>query len=604
MKLLTSKRETIFVLLMAIALSFLIYGNSIRGDFVFDDGVVVQKRPDLKNLGNFFNLFVSPYHQNTPQSGLFRPLTMASYLMNYAILGDSPAGFHVVNIVFHGLCSFLAFLLVLKLSGSRRLAYFSAILFLTHPIHTEAVASIVGRAELLAFFWGLLAILLFLENRLFLSAGSFFLAILSKEIALGLLPVIFLIDWFWQGVRFKLVVKKIVWYLVPVGAYLLLRYFALGANIFSNTITNYVENPLKFLSWPERLASAFKVLALYLSKLIWPVKLSADYSYNAIGLVKNIFVSLPALLGLAALALLIFLSFYPKTRKNMVGLAAALFWGPFLIIGNILTPVGTILGERLMYLSSLGFIIFPALLFVRLGERNVFLRKLSVFLVIIISLLFSFRTIARNKDWLTNWSIFSASANTSPDSAASHYSLAPLYITEGKWAEAERELQIAQNIYYDYSYGLNLAGIIASHKNDFTSAEKLYKRSIEINKNALNAYINLGNLFYKQKRYNEAAANYEKASQINPYDNYSKFHYIASKLAANDYNSALDGIAKYYDWKINDDVELVTVAGLAYYLKRDYPSALQYLTRAKALGKNFPEIDEMINISKQKSGVK
>lgn len=604
MKLLTSKRETIFVLLMAIALSFLIYGNSIRGDFVFDDGVVVQKRPDLKNLGNFFNLFVSPYHQNTPQSGLFRPLTMASYLMNYAILGDSPAGFHVVNIVFHGLCSFLAFLLVLKLSGSRRLAYFSAILFLTHPIHTEAVASIVGRAELLAFFWGLLAILLFLENRLFLSAGSFFLAILSKEIALGLLPVIFLIDWFWQGVRFKLVVKKIVWYLVPVGAYLLLRYFALGANIFSNTITNYVENPLKFLSWPERLASAFKVLALYLSKLIWPVKLSADYSYNAIGLVKNIFVSLPALLGLAALALLIFLSFYPKTRKNMVGLAAALFWGPFLIIGNILTPVGTIMGERLMYLSSLGFIIFPALLFVRLGERNVFLRKLSVFLVIIISLLFSFRTIARNKDWLTNWSIFSASANTSPDSAASHYSLAPLYITEGKWAEAERELQIAQNIYYDYSYGLNLAGIIASHKNDFTSAEKLYKRSIEINKNALNAYINLGNLFYKQKRYNEAAANYEKASQINPYDNYSKFHYIASKLAANDYNSALDGIAKYYDWKINDDVELVTVAGLAYYLKRDYPSALQYLTRAKALGKNFPEIDEMINISKQKSGVK
>jgi len=589
---------------MAIALSFLIYGNSIRGDFVFDDGVVVQKRPDLKNLGNFFNLFVSPYHQNTPQSGLFRPLTMASYLMNYAILGDSPAGFHVVNIVFHGLCSFLAFLLVLKLSGSRRLAYFSAILFLTHPIHTEAVASIVGRAELLAFFWGLLAILLFLENRLFLSAGSFFLAILSKEIALGLLPVIFLIDWFWQGVRFKLVVKKIVWYLVPVGAYLLLRYFALGANIFSNTITNYVENPLKFLSWPERLASAFKVLALYLSKLIWPVKLSADYSYNAIGLVKNIFVSLPALLGLAALALLIFLSFYPKTRKNMVGLAAALFWGPFLIIGNILTPVGTIMGERLMYLSSLGFIIFPALLFVRLGERNVFLRKLSVFLVIIISLLFSFRTIARNKDWLTNWSIFSASANTSPDSAASHYSLAPLYITEGKWAEAERELQIAQNIYYDYSYGLNLAGIIASHKNDFTSAEKLYKRSIEINKNALNAYINLGNLFYKQKRYNEAAANYEKASQINPYDNYSKFHYIASKLAANDYNSALDGIAKYYDWKINDDVELVTVAGLAYYLKRDYPSALQYLTRAKALGKNFPEIDEMINISKQKSGVK
>ncbi len=604
MKLFTGKKETVLVLLVAIALPFLIYGNSIRGDFVFDDRVVIQERPDLKNLGNIFNLFVSPYHQNTPQSSLFRPLTMVSYSLNYAVLGNSPAGFHIVNIIFFGLCSFLAFLVILKLSGSRRLAYVSAVLFLTHPIHTEAVASIVSRAELLALFWGLLAVLLFLKNRPFLSAGSFFLAILSKEIAFGLLPVIFLIDWFWRSARFKLVVKKMVWYLVPTGAYLLLRYFALGANIFSNTITNYVENPLKFLPWPERIAGAFKVLTLYLYKLIWPVELSADYSYNAIGLVKNIFVSLPALLGLAALALLIFLSFYPKTRKNMVGLAAALFWGPFLIIGNILTPVGTIMAERLMYFSSLGFIIFPALLFVYLGERSVFLKKFSVFLVVMISLLFSVRTIARNEDWLTNRSIFSASADTSPNSAISHYSLTSIYINEGKWAEAEHELQVAQNIYYDYSYGLNLAGIVASHKNDLVSAEKLYKRSIELNKNALNAYINLGNLFYKQKKYQEAAANYERASQINPHDNYPKAHYVASKLAANDYNGALDGIAKYYNWKINDDVELVTIAGLAYYLKRDYSSALQYLTRAKALGKNFPEIDEMINISKQKSGVK
>ena len=600
----TGKKETFFVLLAAIALSFLIYGNSIRGDFVFDDRVVVQERPDLKNLGNFFNLFVSPYHPINPQSSLFRPLTAVSYMLNYAVLGNSPAGFHVVNVILHGLCSFLAFMLVLKLSGSRRLAYFSAILFLTHPIHAEAVASIVGRAELLAFFFGLLAVLLFLKNRLFLSASSFFLAILSKEIAFGLLPAMFLIDWFWRSVRFKLVVKKMIWYLVPTGAYLLLRYFALGANIFSNTITNYVENPLKFLPWPERIAGAFKVLTLYLYKLVWPVKLSADYSYNAIGLVKNIFVSLPALLGLAALALLIFLSFYPKIRKSIIGLAAALFWGPFLIIGNILTPVGTIMAERLMYFSSLGFVIFPALLFVYLGERSVFLRKFSVFLVVIISLFFSVRTIVRNEDWLTNWSIFSASAKTSPKSAVSRYSLASLYLNEGKWAEAERELRIAQNIYYDYSYGLNLAGIIADHKKDFVSAEKFYKRSIQLNENAFHAYINLGNLFYKQKRYQEAAANYEKAAGINPYDNYPKFHYVASKLAANDYNSALDGIAGYYNWKIDNDVELTTVAGLAYYLKKDYPSAWKYLTRAKALGKNNPEIDEMINISKRQLNAK
>src|SRR3990167_3057187 len=105
--------EFIFVLALAVVLSFVIFGNGISGDFVFDDVTVVQNRPDVKDAGNFFNLFVSPYHQNTPKSGLYRPLTMATYATNHYVnslfspstSSGQAAGFHIVNIIIHALNS-------------------------------------------------------------------------------------------------------------------------------------------------------------------------------------------------------------------------------------------------------------------------------------------------------------------------------------------------------------------------------------------------------------------------------------------------------------------------------------------------------------------
>ena len=111
-------RENMFVLVVALVLSFLVFGNGIFGDFVFDDVSVVQNRGDLKDPSNFFNLFISPYHHLT-KIGLYRPFTMASYAINhyinnliFSVSASSfklAAGFHVVNIIIHALNSFLIF---------------------------------------------------------------------------------------------------------------------------------------------------------------------------------------------------------------------------------------------------------------------------------------------------------------------------------------------------------------------------------------------------------------------------------------------------------------------------------------------------------------
>src|SRR3989344_2408923 len=198
------RREFLIVFVSAISLSFLVFGNGISGEFVFDDVTVVQNRGDLRDPSNFFNLFISPYHQNTPKSGLYRPFTMATYSLNHNIFGSSPAGFHVVNIIIHALNSFLVFWLIIWLLKSRRVAYVSSLLFLLHPIHTEAVTSIVGRAELLAFFWSLATIYFFSKNNKVLVSAAFLFALMSKEIALMVLPVVFYIDiFFLNPVRSK-----------------------------------------------------------------------------------------------------------------------------------------------------------------------------------------------------------------------------------------------------------------------------------------------------------------------------------------------------------------------------------------------------------------
>src|SRR3990167_6292134 len=106
------KHEILLVFFVSLILSFMFFGNGISGDFVFDDVTIVQNRGDLTDPSNFFNLFISPYHQNTPKSGLYRPLTMATYSLNHNIFGSSPAGFHVVNIFIHALNSFLVFWLI------------------------------------------------------------------------------------------------------------------------------------------------------------------------------------------------------------------------------------------------------------------------------------------------------------------------------------------------------------------------------------------------------------------------------------------------------------------------------------------------------------
>ncbi|KKT50839.1 MAG: hypothetical protein UW43_C0001G0004 [Candidatus Yanofskybacteria bacterium GW2011_GWA1_44_21] len=576
------------IFLASLVLSFLVFGNGISGEFVFDDVTVIQNRPDVKDARNFFNLFVSPYHQNMPKTGLYRPFTMTSYAINHYI-NDSPAGFHIVNIIIHALNSFLVFCLVNYLFKNKFLSYAVFLLFLTHPIHTEAVTSIVGRAELWAFFWSLITIHFYIKKKTVLSLTSFLLALLSKEIAITILPVIFYIDWVLVKNKLFLSVRRMSFFALPLGVYMVLRYIVLGRYFVEDAVTTLITNPLKFAPLGERLITAINVLYLYVEKLIWPVRLSADYSYNSIPVISNP-LNPYFLFGIVFLSLLLFLLFYKKTNKTELGLGSVFFLFPYLMISNLIKPVGTIMGERLMYLPSLGFILIISCFLSK--SVHTIGKKFAYAILILIVTLYGARTITRNKDWHDARTLFTATVDTVPDSLVARAALAAVHIKADEWKEAREQLDIARNIHENNSRIQNLLGIVADHDGNYRLAEERYKKSLELNPDSINTHINLAELYIKEGRFEEAGRSLKKVIEFYPVDEYV-IRYAYIQITLRDPVGAIDTVSKYFSGKMNN-VDVRALLGTAYFVKGDNVQALIHLKRAQELGNKAIEIDQMI----------
>ncbi len=587
-----------WIFFICLAGSFVFFGNSIPGDFVFDDGAVVEKRPDLKDFGHFPQLFVEPYHQNLPKSGLYRPFTMATYAFNYAILGKSPGGFHVVNIILHGLNTFLAYVLMLRLTNSKSIAGIAGFLFLAHPIHTEAISSIVGRAELLAFLFGLLSILLFKLNRTRWSAVAFFLALLSKETAVMVLPMMVVLSWWFVGERIRVLAKRMAIFIVPSVIYVGLRFVALGRYVFSGGTTTIVENQLIEVSLWVRIWTALQILWEYAVRLVWPLHLSADYSYQTFENISNPLLSLPAVLGAGVFLVLFLLLILRRFRGTVPSMGALFFLGPYLLVSNLIIPIGTIMGERLMYWPSLGFALLVGWSLDAIMKKW---QRIKVFIWSILILYVSWygvRTIMRNQDWLTQERLFTSAVRESPRAFLTRTALGAIHIRAGRWEDAKTELARASEIYSENSHLLNLLGIVAHHEKELVRAEEYWEKSIALNADAINSYINLGSLYLEQGRYNEAGEQFKRVIDFYPLAEYV-IRYAYIQITLNQPDLALETITRYYGDRLHDK-ELAAVVGTAYFLKAEYARALEHLRIARQLGKTNPEIETMIATSEKR----
>jgi tetratricopeptide (TPR) repeat protein len=506
---------------LAVALAAaLVYLNAFGNGFVLDDIQLIRDNVRIRSLANIPGFFTAPYWDVEGAQALYRPLVLATYAVNYAANGLSTYGYTAVNVVLHVAVSLLLFGLVRSIGGSVFVATLAGLLFAAHPVHTEAVTGIAGRPELLAALFFLLAMRFHrlapsgkgTFNRFRVATWACFAAaLLAKESAMTLLLVLPVMDVLFAAERAtestSRLRSRIVLDYVPLALvaalYLIARRAAIGSVLIVTDVIAPLDNPLvPVMTTPlgERLGAttgqaimtAVGVIAEYARLLVWPARLSPDYSYNQIPLVTSplearFLVGFAVLVGCG-------LGVAVLWRRNRIAAFGLAFLGlTFSIVSNLVVTIGTICAERLLYLPSAGAFIAVAA-GAEVLARTVNGRRVTYAIVGIVILAGAARTWTRNRDWKNDLTLWSAALEVAPASARvqTEFGRAQMALAEqaaqgGRVADAEKLYELAQShykraleIYPSYALPMDgLATVLASHQR-FDEALVLYERAVKV----------------------------------------------------------------------------------------------------------------------------
>ena len=357
-----SSRQSLWGLAAA-ALAAVLYLPSLGSGFAWDDVRDVQDNEAVHGTRGMFSHLVAPYRTDVPAiRSPYRPLTSMSFAINWQIGGGSPRVFHATNVLLHALATVLVLAVLLRFGFERTAAALGAGLFAAHPVHTEAVANIVGRADVLMTIFVLVGVLAYLNRTLSAPVramavwGSCALALLTKENGIALPALLVAVEMFGadgRGARGPLIERlRANWGLyvglvVVMGAYLLVRYEVIGTLAQLDTAAYVVA-----LTPGERLTTAVANLGEVLRLLLFPAVLAADYGPAVImpaGVGDSRF-----WLGLLAGTGPVALAFLTQRRRPWLGLGVAWVVLSFLVVSNLVFPIGIWLGERTLYLPSVG----------------------------------------------------------------------------------------------------------------------------------------------------------------------------------------------------------------------------------------------------------
>ena len=439
----------LFVPLTLALLVVLAYGNSLDGDFVLDARVLILEDPRLNAFtpSTLREIFTRSYWwPYTEADDLYRPVTTLSYFINYAILGNgnSATGYHIVNIALHLANVLLVYALALRLMRTVPTAFFMAALWAVHPLTTEAVTNIVGRADLLAALGVLGGLFAYVRaadpgarRTAWLVAGGFAVAIgvFSKESAVAVAGIVGAYDLLVRRPRPSLATMMSGWLMVavPIAALLYQRNVVLVASPGADTL--FVDNPIVGAGATQGALTATAVLGRYLWLMVWPSTLSADYSFAQIPLASGTPTEWVAWITVAAALAATIALVRADRRAAFVAIAA---WLAVLPASNLLVTSGTIMGERLVYLSLAGVLALIVGAAFAIGHspsgRAVVAGLLTIDVIVL-----TVWTSWRNEDWRNELTLWTAAVQAAPDSFKTHAGLADaIYQSDPNRAQLDR----------------------------------------------------------------------------------------------------------------------------------------------------------------------
>jgi hypothetical protein len=551
--------------LLLTALVALAYGNSLRSGFVFDDLPLIAHDRVLGDLHGLPNLFLRDYWAGSrddqeaavsPRSGLYRPVVIVSYSLNVAGGEPQPWLFHLINTALHALVTCFLYLVALEHGFTPAAALSAAGLFAVHPLHTEAVSAITGRAELLMSLGVLAGLWFAARGKPWLTCLAYAFALFSKEQALVLPLLLVISDWTRSGRNVSIRWWPAAWrryasYGLVLAGYLVLRGVALGG--FSLPPVDSLVNPAATAGPAVRVWTAVKVAGMYLWLLIWPAQLSANYSFDSIALAHS---PLDPTVVLSALIWVSFLVLawwaYGRNRRSVLFAVAVMFL-TFLPVSNLFFPIGTVMGERLFYLPSAGFCLLVGLAWEsarpaggvrspkfevrhwRLKHHGAQLKPrtsnleprtiLARFFFAALCLVLIVRTAIRNHDWQDNERLALSMLRVAPRNAMAYALLGYTRKTQDTpetRAQAIEAYEAALRIYPDY---VRLDPLFASHYaqllfHDGRHAEavRTFEAALATHPRWSTVHYNLGLAYAKVGRIPEAEQELRRAQALNPAD--------------------------------------------------------------------------------------
>lgn len=425
------------------ALAVLPYLGSIRSPLLYDDRTLLDNRW-LASEASPVSVFGHDYWFGTKHAGsdLYRPLTVLSLAWNLRAAGTRE-GFRAVNIALHA-AVVLTLFWTLSALLPRPAAWTGAALFAVHPLASEAVLWVVGRAEIFSALFGLLAFALLLKGRIVPSTLAFFTALFFKESAAAWLPI----GAAWvvlalPGERppWRTGLVRAAPYGAALAAYLVVRGSVVG---WARHAPPFLDNPLAHVDPATRAANAVLLFARYAGKMLVPGRLSIEYGYDQIPVTP--LVPWGAALALAVAAAVAALTIVLH-RKGHARAAFLVAFVPvaFAVTGNLAFPIGTIFAERLAYTPLLGACGLAGAALASIPKRG------RVAAVLALLVLLGARTIVRGRDYRDLATLTAATAESSPRSVKALANAGRNRLRGGDAAGAQALLERAVALWPEYA---------------------------------------------------------------------------------------------------------------------------------------------------------
>jgi tetratricopeptide (TPR) repeat protein len=589
------------------ALCFVLYGNSIKHDYALDDDIYTRKNVYVqKGFSELANIFDkgSLYGFNGVGESQYRPLSLLDFMVEVQMFGLNPHVNHFFNVLFFALtCILLYFLLKRLLPNYNKIIPLAIVfLYLFHPIHTEVVANIKSRDEILGMMFGIASLLFLMkydedkkQSNYLWSIVLFAISVFSKENYLMFAIIIPLVLYFFSSNNIKRIARLTAPFAGIVLFYLLIRSAVLTSNTFKGGLDIINNSLMATNSGIDRLATEIVMLGKYLYLLVIPYPLSWDYSYNQIPIVSfaNIWATLSLLIYLA-LAVYVVKSLVRKERSIYV--FVILFYAiTMFLTSNIAVKIGSSFAERFLYAPSLSFCMVLPLGIARalkLDPENDYWRQKSSFYGVlgVILLVYASILIPRNNDWVNNYNLFLAGVKASPNSARAHSSLGSEYRTQAEMSrDANQRAQFYELSIGEYRKALDIYKDAESYYNMGVSfyemglqdsALKVYEKAIASDPHYTMALNNIGVIYFNRKQYDQAISYFIKDYTQDTND----VQVLVNIGAAYQNLGNVDKTLYYYNIVLRKDpnnanvasnlTSLYVASGMSYFDKQDYDNAV------------------------------